>query len=83
MASRSARVTWASAERGADDGNDGAEVFAAGQLRNDSAVAGMGGDLRGNHGGEGARAALDDRGGGFVAGAFDAENEAAGHHLPV
>ena len=66
-------------QRGADDGNDGAEMLAAGQLGNDAAVAGVGGDLRGDGGGKRARAALDDGRGGLVAGGFDAEDEAAGH----
>ena len=35
-------------QRGADDGNDGAQVLAAGQLGHDAAVAGVGGDLRGD-----------------------------------
>lgn len=35
---------------GADNGNDGAEVFAASQLWDDAAIAGVGGDLRGNNG---------------------------------
>ena len=68
-------------ERGADDGNDGAEMLAAGQLRHHAAVARMGGDLRGDDGGEGARAALDDGGGGFVAGAFNAKDEAGAGHV--
>ena len=67
-------------ERGADDGNDGAEMLAAGQLRNDAAVARVGGDLRGDDGGKSARAALDDGRGGFVAGGFDAEDEAGAGH---
>ena len=65
-------------ERGADDGNNGAKMLAAGELGNDAAVAGVGGDLRGDDGGERARSALDDGRGGFVAGGFDAEDEAAG-----
>jgi len=68
---------------GADDWNDGAKMFAAGQLGDYSAIAGVGCDLRGNNGGECARAAFDDSSGGFVAGAFNAENEAAGHLLVV
>ena len=64
-------------QRGADHGNDGAEMLAAGQLRHHAAVAGVRGDLRGDGGGKGARAALDDRRGGLVAGGFDAEDEAA------
>ncbi len=67
-------------EGGADDGNDGAEMLAAGQLGNDAAVAGVGGDLRGDDGRESARAALDNGRGGFVAGGFDAEDEAGAGH---
>ena len=70
-------------QRGADDGNDGAKVLAAGQLRHDAAVAGVGGDLRGDDGGKRARAALDDGRGGLVAGGFDAEDEAAGHDFSL
>jgi len=38
-------------ERGTNDGNDGAEMLAAGELGDDSAISGVGGDLRGNDGG--------------------------------
>jgi len=62
----------------ADDGGDGAEVLAAGELRDDAAVVGVdelaGYDVRQN-----LAAVADDRGGGLVAGAFDAENEAVRH----
>ena len=51
-------------------------MLAAGELGNDSAVAGVGGDLRGDDGRERAGAALDDGRGGLVAGGFDAEDEA-------
>ena len=68
---------------GADDGNDGAEMLAAGQLGDDAAVAGMGGDLRGDDRGKRAGAALDDGGGGLVAGGFDGEDEAACRTCPV
>ena len=70
-------------QSGADHGNDGAEMLAAGQLGHDAAVAGVGGDLRGDDGGKRARAALDDGRGGLVAGGFDAEDEAAGHIYSV
>ena len=59
------------------------KMLAAGQLRHDAAVAGVGGDLRGDGGGKRARAALDDGRGGLVAGGFDAEDEAAGHNFSV
>ena len=68
-------------EGGADDGDDGAEMLAAGQLGNDAAIAGVGGDLRGDDRGKCAGAALDDGGSGLVAGGFDGEDEAAGWHL--
>jgi hypothetical protein len=67
-------------ECGAYDGDDGAEMLAAGQLWDDSAVAGVGGDLGGDNRGENAGAAFDDGGGGLVAGGFDAEDEAALAH---
>ena len=66
-------------ERGTNHGHDGAQMFAAGELRDDSAVAEVGGDLRGDDGGQRARSALDDGGGSLVAGGFNAEDEAAGH----
>ena len=59
---------------GAHDGDDGAEMLAAGQLGDDSAIAGVGGDLGGDDRGEDASAALDDGSGGLVAGGFDAED---------
>jgi hypothetical protein len=49
-------------------------MLAAGKLGDDSAVAGVGGDLRGDDGAERVSAALDDGGGGLVAGGFDAED---------
>ena len=67
-------------ERGADDGNDGAKMLAAGQLWNDAAVASMRGDLRGDDGGKRARSAFDDGRGGFVAGGLNAEDEAGAGH---
>ncbi len=71
-------------QRSANHGNDGAEMLAAGQLRHHAAVTRVRRDLRGDHGGNGARATLHDRRGSFVAGAFNAENQAgAGHILSV
>ena len=80
MASRSARVTGLG-EGGADDGDDGAEVFAAGELGNDSTIACVGCDLGGDSGGESAGALLDDGGGGLITGGFDGEDEAVAGHL--
>src|SRR5580658_6992666 len=61
-------------KRSADDRNDGAQMLARGQLGDDSAVAGMGGDLRSNDGGESVGAALNDGCSGLVAGGFDGED---------
>ncbi len=44
----------------ADDWNDGAKMLAGRKFRNDSAIAGVGGDLRGNDRRESSGAALDD-----------------------
>ena len=63
----------------ADDGEDGAEMLAGGQFGDDAAVVGMD-ELRGDDVGECVAAAADDGCRGFVAGAFDAENEAGGHY---
>src|SRR6266568_1881365 len=68
---------------GADNGNDGAEMLAAGEFGDHSAVACVSGDLRSDHGGEGACSAFDDGCGGFIAGGFDAEDQAAGHAFSV
>jgi len=57
----------------ADDGEDGAEVFAGGQLGHDAAVVRVD-ELRGYDVRESVATDADDRRGGFVAGAFDAEN---------
>ena len=71
-------------KRGTNHGNDGAKMLAAGQLRHHAAVTRVRRDLRSDHGGDRARATLYDRRGSFVAGAFNAENEAgAGHILSV
>ena len=67
---RDARV----AKRGADHGNNGAEMLAAGKLGDDSAVTGMGGDLRGDNGAERVRAALNNGSGGLVAGRLDSQD---------
>ncbi len=69
---------------GADHGNNGAEMLSAGQLRYHAAVSGVRSDLRSHHGGNGARATLHNRRSGFVAGAFNTENQArTGHNLSV
>ena len=81
MASRSAECDVGLGECGADDGNDGAEMLAAGQFGDDSAVAGVGGDLRGDDRRKRAGTALDDGGGGLVAGGFDGEDEAVAGHV--
>lgn len=71
-------------ERGADDRNDGAKMLTAGQLRNDAAVTGVSGDLRGDNGRKCTRSALDDRRGSFVAGGLNAKDEAgAGHSFSL
>ncbi len=62
----------------ADDGDDGAEVFARGEFGDDAAVVAVD-ELRGDHVGEDFVAVADDGGGGLVAGAFDTEDERAGH----
>lgn len=64
---------------GANDRNDGAKVLAAGEFGDDSAVTGVGGDLRGDDGRERMCAVLDYGSGGLVAGGFDGENQAAAH----
>src|ERR1019366_4030925 len=63
----------------AHDGDDGAEMFAAGQFGGDPAKARVGGDLRGHNRRKSPRAALDDSGGGLVARKFDAEDQTVGH----
>ena len=68
-------ATSASREGSVDDGDDGAEVLAGGELGDDAAVGGVDGDLRGDDVGELACAALDDGGGGLVAGALDAQDQ--------
>jgi hypothetical protein len=68
-------------ESGTNDGHDGAQVLAAGDLRHDSAVTGVSCDLGSDNGREGAGSTLDNCGGGFVAGGFYAEDEASLAHL--
>jgi len=62
----------------ADDRGDGAQVLAGGQLGDYAAVVGVD-ELRGDHVGERFAAVADHGGGGLVAGAFDAEDEAVRH----
>jgi len=63
---------------GADDRNDVAQVLAGGEFGDDSAIGGVDGDLRSDDARECFGSAAHDGGGGFVAGAFDAEDEAGG-----
>ncbi len=63
----------------ADDGDDVAEVLAAGELGDDAAIEGVEVDLAGDDGREGLRAFADDGGGGLVAGGFNAEDQAVTH----
>ena len=65
----------------ADDGDDVAEVLAAGKLGDDAAVEGVEVDLAGDNGREGVGAMANDGGGGLVAGGFNAEDQAGGHDL--
>ena len=62
----------------ADDGDDGAEMLAGGQLGDDAAVVAVD-ELRGDDVGEDCMAVADDGCGGLVAGALDTEDEGAGH----
>jgi hypothetical protein len=62
------------------DGGDGADVFAAGKLWHDTAVAGVD-ELRGDDVGEDLGCVAYDGGGGLVAGGFNTENEACRHRL--
>ncbi len=64
----------------ADDGDDGAEMLARGELGDDAAVVAVD-ELRGDDVGQDFMAVADDRCGGLVAGAFDTEDEAAGHEV--
>jgi hypothetical protein len=63
-------------ERPANDGDDVADVFARGDLGDDSSIEGMLGDLGGDDVGEDFAAGADDGGCGFVAGGLDRQNEA-------
>ena len=56
-------------------------MLAAGEFRDDSAIAGVGGDLRGNDRGERAGAALHDGGCGLVAGGLYCQDEAVAGHV--
>ena len=76
MASRSVQADAGFGDGGADDGDDVAEVLAGGELGDDAAVVGVEGDLGGDDVREDFGAVADDGGGGLVAGAFDAEDEA-------
>ena len=60
----------------ADDGDDIAEMLAGGEFGDDTTVVGVERHLRSDHVRESFAARADDGSGGFVAGAFDAENEA-------
>ncbi len=62
----------------ADDGDDGAEVLAAGELGDDTAVVGVD-ELGGDDVGEKFLAVAEDGCGGLVAGGFYAEDESASH----
>ena len=81
------RVGEAGALHGlADDRDDGAEVLAGGEFRDDSAVVAVD-ELRGDDVGKdlrlaaGAVAVADNGCGGLVAGALDTEDECAGHEV--
>src|SRR5581483_9973678 len=63
----------------AHNGNDGLKVFARSELGNDSAIRLVRGDLREDDVGDDLLAGADDGGGGFVAGAFNAENIGVRH----
>ena len=73
MAARSSKVVRGLFERQADDGHDGAQMLARGQLGNHAAVFSMR-DLGGDHGREDGDAILHHCRGGFIARCFDAEN---------
>ncbi len=61
-------------EREAHRRHDGAQVLTRGKLRNHAAEAGMRRHLRGDHGGENARAVFDHGCRGLIARGFDAQN---------
>ena len=56
-------------------------MLTAGQFRDDSAIAGVGGDLRGHDRRESVGAALHNGGCGLVAGGFDGQDEAVAGHV--
>src|SRR5207249_1864595 len=58
----------------ADYGNDGAQVFAGGELGDHAAVTAMDGHLAGDDGGEDGLAVFYYGGGGLVAGGFDGQD---------
>src|SRR5271156_6556339 len=62
-------------ERGANNGNDVAQVFAGGELGDDPAKLGVGRDLRGDYIGQRLASVADNGRGGLVAGAFNPENQ--------
>jgi len=64
----------------ADDGDDGAKVFAGGELGDDAAVVAVD-ELRGDDVREDLVAIADDGRRGLVAGAFNTEDERAGHEV--
>ena len=65
-----------------DDRHDGAEVLAGCELRDDASVRLVGGDLGSDYVGDELLARAYDGCGGFIAGAFDAENVGVGH-VPI
>lgn len=70
----------------ANDMNNVAEMFARGELRDDPAVVGMEGHLGGDDVGKRRSSGTDDGGGGLVAGAFDAKDQATlfeRGHVPI
>ena len=70
----------------ANHGNNVAEMFARGELRDDPAIVGMKGHLRGDDVGQRRSSRTDDRGCGLVTGAFDTQNQATlfeRGHVPI
>ena len=68
-------------ECGSDYRNDGAEMLAAGQFGDDTAITRVGGDLRRDDGRKRAGTTLDDGGCGLVARGLDGEDEAVTGHV--
>ena len=62
-------------QRALDDRNDLQQMLAGRNLRHDAAVAGMQGNLGGDDIGEHAAAVFNNGSSGFVAGAFDSQNQ--------